>query len=52
MRNSEILLHEYDENVKVKVLEEGLEVYVKLVRHMAGTVVEGESGANQMVKGE
>jgi aminoacylase len=34
MRNSEILLHEYNENLKVCVFEEGLEVYVKLIEHI------------------
>ncbi|GMH58168.1 hypothetical protein TrLO_g12543 [Triparma laevis f. longispina] len=35
MRNSEILLHEYNENVKVEVFEEGVEVYMKLIPHLA-----------------
>jgi len=35
MRNSEILLHENDENIKEEVYLEGCEVYVKLVQHLA-----------------
>ena len=46
MRNSEILLHEYDENVKVEVLEEGVGVNVNLIRHLSGVVIEGEEGGN------
>jgi aminoacylase len=34
MRNSEILLHEYDENIKIDVYNEGLDVYVKLIEHL------------------
>ena len=34
MRRSEIMLHEYDENIKVEVFEEGLEVFFKLIRHL------------------
>jgi len=35
MRNSEILLHEYNESLRREVYEEGLEVYVKLIEHLA-----------------
>ena len=34
MRNSEIMLHEYNESLRVEVYEEGIEVYVKLVEHL------------------
>lgn len=37
MRNSEILLHENDENIKVDVFLEGVEVYVKLISHLANS---------------
>ncbi len=35
IRNSEILLHEYDENLKVDVYLEGVEVYLKLIPVLA-----------------
>lgn len=39
MRNSEILLHEYNENIKVDVFLEGVEVYIKLIPHLANCEV-------------
>jgi len=56
MRNSEILLHEYNENLDVSVFEEGLEVYVKLIKHIATVPIDekargGENdGATERLK--